>query len=130
MLLLQGKEKVPTQSEFEKAVSVGDTKVEKYVDLNEESHEGIILSINHISRQGNVAFSLVKNCKTDKYPQGNYKLAWDRLVAKYAPQTAPSLSKSKKKCANSKLDDVEKHPDEWVTELESLKSDMDSINIS
>ena len=42
-------------------------------------------------------FSLVKNCKTNEYPEGNLKLTWDRLVTKYAPKTAPSLLKWKKK---------------------------------
>ena len=32
--LLQGKEKVPTQSEFEKAVAAGDKTVENDVDLS------------------------------------------------------------------------------------------------
>ena len=66
-------------------------------------------------------FSLVKNCKTNEYPKGNLKLKWDRLVTKSAPKTAPSLLKWKKKFANNKLDSVEKHPDEWITELESFE---------
>ena len=66
-------------------------------------------------------FSLVENCKTNEYPEGNLRLTWDRLVTKYALKTAPSLLKWKKKFANSKLDSVEKHPDEWITELESFE---------
>ena len=57
-----------------------------------------------------MAFSLDKDCKTAKYSEGNCKLAWDRLVAKY----------SQEKIANSQLESVETHPDEWMTELESL----------
>ena len=45
-------------------------------------------------------------------------------------KTAPLLLKLKKKFANSKLEDKEKHPDKWVTELESLRTKMDSIEIS
>lgn len=87
------------------------------------------MSINHGTKQGKVAFSLVKNCKSSNYPEGNCKLAWDRLVAKYAPKTAPSLLKLKKQFANSTLgNDV--YPDEWITELESLRNDMDSISLS
>ena len=102
----------------------------KLAELNEQAYEEIILSINHVTRQGKVAFSLVKNCKSLEYPEGNCKLAWDRLVAKYAPKTAPSLLKLKKKFANSKLETAEKHPDEWITELESLRNDIDSISLS
>ena len=42
----------------------------------------------------------------------------------------PSLLKLKKKFVNSKLEDSDRHPDEWVTELESLRTEMDSIKIS
>ena len=72
-------------------------------------------------------FSLVKNCKTNEYPEENLKLTWDRLVTKQALKTAPSQLKWKKKFANSKLDSVEKHPDEQITEMESLRNDMDGI---
>ena len=58
----------------------------KFNDLNEEAFEDIILSIDQMKKQGKVAFSLVKNCKTAKYPEGNCKLAWNCLVAKCSPK--------------------------------------------
>ena len=103
-------------------------KIVELADKNEEAFEDIILSINHTTTEGKVAFSLVKNCKTASYPEGSCKLAWDRLLAKYAPKTAPSLLKLKKKFANSKLGS--EHPDEWITELESLRNDMDKISLT
>jgi hypothetical protein len=87
------------------------------------------LSIDHGTKQGKVAFSLIKNCKSSDYLEGNCKLAWDRLIAKYAPKTAPSLLKLKKQFANSSLKN-EVYPEEWITELESLRNDMDSIRLS
>ena len=45
--------------------------VVRFNDLNEETFEDIILSIDHTTKQGKVAFSLVKNCKTAKYREGN-----------------------------------------------------------
>lgn len=128
--LLLGTERVPTQSEYDQAVVDNVRMTMTRGEKNEEAFEDIILSINHASKQGKVAFSLVKNCKSDDYPEGNCKLAFDRLLAKYAPKTAPSLLKLKKKFANSKLESSKKHPDEWITELESLRNDMDQIHIS
>jgi len=131
--LLIGKETVPKVSAYAEAEGKDDAtskKIVKLGDANEEAFEDVILSINHTTKQGKVAFSLVKNCKTSDYPEGNCKLAWDRLVAKYAPKTAPSLLKLKKQFANSKLGDAETHPDEWITELESLRNDMDKISLS
>ena len=89
----------------------------------------LILSINHMSRQRKVALNLVKNCVSDEYPEGKCKLAWDQLVAKYVPNTAPSLLKLKKKFHNSRFASEDKHPDEWITDLESLRNDMDTILI-
>lgn len=131
--LLVGKEKVPTQDQYDLAIlgtSEVDKATTKRAELNEEAFEDIILSINHTSSHGKIAFSLVKNCKTTEYPEGNCKLAWDRLIAKYAPKTAPSLLKLKKKFANSKLSKVEDHPDEWISDLESLRNEMDNISIT
>ena len=102
----------------------------KFNDLNEEAFEDIILSIDHTTKQGKAAFSLVKNCNTAKYPEGNCKLAWDCLVAKYSPKTAPSFLKLKKKFANSQLESAETHPGEQMTELESLQNENDKISIS
>ena len=121
--LLTGKDDIPTAKEYEKAVTNGRESgddIIKFNNLNEEAFEDIILSIDHTTKQGKVAFSLVKNCKTAKYPEGNGKLAWDRLVAKYSPKTAPLLLKLKKNFANSQLESVEAHSHEWMIELESL----------
>ena len=131
--LLVGKETVPNVSTYTDAEGKSDAtskKIVKFEDANEEAFEDVIFSVKHTMKQGKVAFSLVKNCKTSDYPEGNCKLAWDRLVAKYAPKTAPSLLKLKKQFANSKLGDSGTHPDEWITELESLRNNMDKISLS
>ena len=74
--LLLGKEKIPTESKYQQAVT-DDNKVTKNPgELNEQAYEDIILSINHTAGEGRVAFSLVKNCVSDEYPEGNCKLAW------------------------------------------------------
>ncbi len=87
--LLLGKEKIPTERECEEEFINKDQPTVKRGELNKQAYEDIILSINHTSGQGKVAFILVKNCISDEYPEGNCKLAWDRLTAKYAPKTAP-----------------------------------------
>ena len=63
--------------EYKKAVA----KVEKSGDdimrcndLDKQAFEDIILSIDHTTKQGKVAFSLIKNCKMARYPEGNYTL--------------------------------------------------------
>ena len=53
--------------------------------------------------------------------KGNCKVAWDRLVNKYHLHTATSLSKLKSEFHNSKLESMEKDPDQWITLLEELQ---------
>ena len=53
--MLLGKVRVPTQSEYEKAVTDVDKEKVKVGDLNEEAFEDIVLSMNHTLRQGKVA---------------------------------------------------------------------------
>ena len=127
--LLLGNEVVPTQSEYDQVVTDSDTATIKLGQLNEEAYKDLILSINTTMKQGRVAFSLVKNSKTTQYLEGNCKLTWDRLTTMDAPKTAPSLLKLKKKFASSILEDLDRNPDEFITELEGLRSDMEDIHI-
>ena len=127
--LLLGKKNIPTDSEYQQALAVSpgtptskQTKV--LAELNEEAYEDIILSIDHGTKQGKVAFSLIKNCKSSDYPEGNCKLAWSRLVAKYAPKSTPSLLKLKKRYENSKLTEVIRDPEDWISELEGIRTQI------
>ena len=132
--LLTGKTKIPTIAQYEAASGKENpTKEDKECirlwELNELAYEDLLLSIDGETKAGKVAFNLVDNCVTDDQPEGNCKLAWERLVQKYAPKTAPSYVQLKKDFANSKLD-VEDDPDEWITDLERLKTEMNKVKIA
>ena len=51
-------------------------------------------------------------------------MAWDRLVSNYALHTASSLLKLKSEFHNSKLDLIDKDPDEWISHLEGFRIRM------
>ena len=88
------------------------------------------MSINTDTKAGRAAFDTVKNRKTKEYPEGNCYLAWQRLINKYAPKTAPSYIKLRKEFINSKLGSADEDPDERITDLESLRTKMDTVNIT
>ena len=69
------------------------------------------------------------NSVTPEQPDGNCKIAWQKLTQKYLPKTAPSYIKLKKEFANSTLGNTSTPPDEWVSELESLRNQMNAIYI-
>ena len=89
-------------------------------DKNELAFEELILSVDGTTKEGRVAFQLIKGCKMSDYEDGDAALAWKWLKNKFAATTAPSLVKLKKEFGNSKLSKGE-DPDEWITGLEDLR---------
>ena len=101
--LLQGSTKIPTLSEYtaaEDEATYAKKLTVKLWNLNELAFEDLLLSINTKTSSGTTAFNLVDTCTTSDQPDGNCKLAWDRLIAKYQPKTAPSYIQLKKDFAD------------------------------
>ena len=73
-------------------------------------------------------FGLVKNAKSEDLLEGNCKGTWDRLVSMYALHTAWSLLKLKSEFHNSKLESINKVPDEWISNLEGLRICMNEFS--
>ena len=73
---------------------------------------------------GKAIFYMVKNWKTSKYPEGNCKMACDRMVAKYPPKISPSLLKLKIEFKNIKLENVKKYPEDWISDLELTDKEL------
>ena len=67
------------------------------------------------------------NAKSADFLKRNCKIAWDRILSKYAPHAALSLLKLKNEFNNSKLELIEKKPDEWILNSEQLKIQMKKI---
>ena len=70
--LLLGTEKVPTQEQIDLAESSSsstDKKIIKLGELNELAYKDIVLSINHTSSSGKVAFSLLRIVKVKNVPK-------------------------------------------------------------
>ena len=70
---------------------------------------------------GKMSFGRERNVKSAYFPEGNCKIAWDKLVSKYAPHTASSLLKLKSEFHNSKLESIKKDPVKWISNLEADK---------
>ena len=87
-----------------------------------------ILYINHTTNQGKTPFHLVDNSVTPEQPDDNCKIAWQKLTQKHLPKTAPSYIKLKKEFANSTLGDVSTPPDKWVSELQSVRNQMNAMS--
>ena len=129
-----GKQKIPKKTEYEDALqkdtqNASDKSQIKNYELNTAGFEDLILSICGTTSTGKVAFELVAGCETQANPDGDVALAWKRRIQKYEPKTAPSYIKLKRKFVNSKLKSAENDPEEWITELEGLKTEMNNVLI-
>ena len=93
-------------------------------------YEDLILAINGDMKTGLVIFNFVNNCKSEDYPEGNCQQAWKLLEQKFQPSTATNYIKLKKDFSNSKLKSIKEDPDDWITKLESIRSEMDSLCIN
>ena len=102
-------------------------KTVKLGELNELAYEELFLLINTSSSVGKVAFGLVKNTKSADFPQGNCKIALDRLVSQHAPHSASSLLKLKRKFHNRKQELIEEDPDKQILNLEGLQIQMNKF---
>jgi hypothetical protein len=129
----KGFDVVPTEDEVaaaeaEVSKTETDQNILKLDKLNKQAYMELILSIDTTTTRGSTAFRLVKNCRTKEYPDGNSFMAWERLKSKYAPRTSCSLMKHKKKYENSSLGDATKDPDDWISSMEGIITEIESID--
>ena len=94
LTLLRGIQPIPTLTEYLAAEANPSNATNKNTiklwKLNELAFEDIILSINHTTNQGKTAFHLGDNSITAEQPDGNCRIAWEKLTQKYLPKTASS----------------------------------------
>ena len=86
-----------------------------------------LLSINSSTSAGKVAFVIVDGFTTSDSLYGNVKEARDCLNAKYAPTTAHAWVKLEREFVTSKLRNDAGNHDTWITNLESLQTEMNKV---
>ena len=121
--ILTGKLTVPIESDQETEEEGKARK--KTENKNEDAYSDLILSFAE-TEAGNVAFSIVKNAKTELLPDGDTSLAWKKLKHKYAPKTAPTEMSLYNKFHSSKLRNGE-DPDIWICGIEDVRNRLEEM---
>ena len=119
--ILNGKIKAPKDSKVIDSTTDEGKEELKARKANDDAYEDLILSIEGDTKEGRVAFGIVKGCKTKELTDGDANLAWTRLTNKYESKSIPSMLKLKKNFTNSKFKDYG-DPDEWITVLEEIQT--------
>ena len=94
--------------------------------LNEKAYSDLILSMDDSKTSGRVAFNLVKSTKSKEYEDGHARLAWGKLQGKYAPKTAPTMTKLSEMYQCARLREG-KDPAVYITYLEDLRNRLDEM---
>ena len=123
--VLLGRQNVPAEDTvLDVSTSEGVERI-RAREANNNAYDDLIMGINGKDEAGRVAFRLVATSKSAKLPGGDAAMAWKRLCEKYRPNTAPSRLNLIKKFHSMKLESATRDPDEWLTELEDLRAQLE-----
>jgi hypothetical protein len=126
--LLLDKVKVPDATASDPDPDV-QKDIDKRRDLNELGYSDLILSMDTATALGRVAFNIIKLSKNTQFPDGNINVAWAKLKAKYAPDSAPHMAMLSKKFYASTLKQGS-DPDLFITYLEDLRGQLENMSFN
>ena len=77
-----------------------------------------------LAQEDSVFFQIIEESKKKANKYGDARLAWTKHSRKFEPTTGDSNTGLCKKFTKCKLDDVTRNPEEWITELELIRGDL------
>jgi hypothetical protein len=128
--VLLGQQDIPKASDVLKEATITERNDQDKIDIreaNEIAYSDLVLSIETSTSAGRVAFNIVKRSKTSDYPDGNAAIAWQGLKRKYAPTTAPTLTRLSKVFYGAKLK-KKVDPEVFITYLEDVRTRLEAMN--
>ena len=108
--------------------SADEKKQVKIYEKNSKGCDHIVLAIDGKSTSGKNSFHLVNQTKTTDLPDGDLKLAWNNLKAKYSATTTTGYIAKYRKFMDTELGKG-KDPDNYITRVETLMSEAKAITI-
>ena len=115
---------IPKSTDAESTLSDEQKKIRAW---NENAYGDLILSMDTQKSGGRVAFNIVRGTKSKDYEDGNARTAWRNLTRKYAPKTAPTMTKLSQMYQNARLREG-RDPDVFITHLEDLRTQLETMN--
>jgi len=126
--ILLGTVQILTDSEKFDLNKADEKAKSEICEKNELAFEELALLIDTSKGDGRVKFQVVCCCKTNDYKNGNAADAWKHLTVKYVPNMVPIKLELKSKFQKSKLQDMSKDPDVWISNLESIHARLKDLN--
>jgi len=133
---LDGTTTIPSKSSFETAQAVDEDQrtldqkmIIKHYTSAMRGYYDLTLSQKNDTNNGIVALSLIEKAVDIEHPDGNCKLAWEALQNKFEAQLSPRYVELNKILHSMKLEDDYKDPDLFITKMESIRTQMNQIQI-
>ena len=120
--LLEGKETYPDPDDNGDFTEEEEKVLERLEKLNHKAYNALIHLIND-----DVSFNAVDTAHTNRYPDGCAATAWSKLMTRWEPQTLTTVFELESEFARSKLEDVSRNPEEWITELEYIRNKITNL---
>jgi len=121
--VLLGIDSVPADSET--LGESNNTDAEKIIARKEnvEAYHNLVLETSEV-----IPFNIIDLLVTKNLPDRDVDLAWKRLNFKYESKTTVTMTQLQLEFSESELTDVQKDPEEWMTELEVIQSRLKSMS--
>ena len=122
--VLDGSIKVPKKKDKIDTNTAEGKRMQSARAANENAYNELLLSFSDV-----VNFNLVDKAVSGDLPDGDAFQAWKILKDRHEPNTAANKVGLKLEFSQSKLSDVKKDPEEWVSELEIIKIKLANMKV-
>lgn len=119
------KEEDPEEAKMKKRKQVKDGLSDVDIDIVMRAYTDLVLACTD-----EVNFGIVFNSKSWLFPNGDAYLAWTRLRNKHQPVTNTQKIMLRREFHRSKLGKVSKSPDDWIEELEIIRSRLAPLGVT
>ena len=114
--ILEGKAQYPVPGDDGSYTEEQTIELERLKKLNHQGFNALVHCVDD-----DVSFNAVDTAVSTIYPDGCAETAWKRLVTRWEPATLTTVFEIESEFAKSRLQDVDKNPEEWITELEYFR---------
>jgi gag-polypeptide of LTR copia-type len=103
-----------------------EAKLIELREKNKKAYSNLVCSMDTGTAAGNVAFQLVRSSKSVDYPDGHTPTSWEKLMGKYRPKTAPTLTKLHREFYAMAMS-AGQNPDVFLVKLEYQRMLMEQM---
>ena len=107
---------------YKEVIKPADLEKPAEPELNTLVYNDLILSC-----QEEISFGIIDESVSEKFPDGDARLAWKNLQDKFEPKTGAAKVQLKQEFHQMKMTSADEDPDPWLTNLELKRRRLKSL---